>query len=469
MTRKSRRQFLASTAALSATIGVPTNLASAGQTEQRRRAAARVNGTGVVTDSPFADVHDIEERLRSIPSERYGLPFDDQEYADRLKRCREAMAKANIDVLWVTCPEGMCYLHGYETSWYVSNSSTKWMPGMGTTVHVDHDKVILWGSESVIPSHAKDRRPSSRGGRTDAPKYLAEQLQQEAWLKPGTRVGMEFDSYLPSRAMSQAFESSFVDRGAKVVDGSRIMRSIRLVKSPAELAAMEHAARLAAIGHRAIAETFRPGMTQLELYGAVKHAMYSNGSEVPGLDMAVVPAVGLSHWLPSRRQMKAGEPFASDICGVHKRYHTNIARTYFWGDPPKEMLRLAKASEAAFEVLTRTAKAGTPVSVVAAALKRHYQDQGVWENRWYVGGYELGIAMQPDWVGEFNWSAAEEGDNRLFQENMVTNYESDLESHPGRHAGATADSIILNINTLVYGKNGARLLTGIPAGLFILG
>jgi Xaa-Pro aminopeptidase len=231
---------------------------------------------------------------------------------------------------------------------------------------------------------------------------------------------------------------------------------------------MEHAAKLAAIGHRTIAETFRPGITELELYGAIKGAMYSNGSEVPGLDMAFIPAIGLSHILPTRRQMNAGEPFGSDICGVFKRYHVNIARTYIWGDPPKEMLRLAKASDGAYAVLTRNAKAGTRVSATAAELKRYYQDQGVWDNRWYVGGYELGIAMQPDWVGEFNWSAADEGDDRLFLENMVTNYESNLQSHPGRHH-VIADSIVLNINTLVYEKSGGRLLTGIPAGLIVLG
>jgi Xaa-Pro aminopeptidase len=461
-----RRHFLTATAALSATFGAARACATA---QSPDRTLSSVSATGVVKGDLFSGVRDIDAPLRSIPPERYALPFDDTEYADRLRRCREAMSKANIELLWVTSPEGMCYLHGYETSWYVSNSSTKWMPGMGTTVHVDHDKLILWGAENEIPSHAKDRRPSSRGGRLDAPKNLAVQLKEEGWLKPGTRLGMEFDSYLPNRTVSQIFEAAFSGQGAKVVDGSRIIRSIRRVKSPAELAAMEHAAKLAAIGHRTIVENFRPGITQLELYGTVKHAMYSNGSEVPGLDMAVIPAAGLSHWLPSRRQMKAGEPFASDICGVHKRYHTNIARTYFWGDPPREMIRLAKASEGAYEVLTRSAKANTPVSATATALQHYYKDQGVWDNRWYVGGYELGIAMQPDWVGEFNWSVAEEGDNRLFLENMVTNYESDLQSHPGRNVGATADSVILNINTLVYGKGGARLLTGIPAGLIILG
>jgi Xaa-Pro aminopeptidase len=469
MTRKSRRQFLASTATLPAVMGVACTPAVQAPPE-RRRPVGIVNASGVVKDDVFAGVADTDGALRSVPRERYGLPFDDQEYAGRLSRVREAMAKANIDLMWVTSPEGMCYLHGYESSWYRSNSSTKWMPAMGTTVHVDHDKVILWDAENEIPSHAKDRRPVSRGGvRTDAPKSLATALQQEGWLKPGTRLGMEFGSYLPNRNVSHRFEAGFAAAGAKVVDGTPLMLGVRLVKSPAEIAAHEQAAKFAAIGHRAIVENFRPDITELELYGAVKQAMYSNGSEVPGLDMAIIPPHGLSHFLPTRRQIKAGEPFASDICGVFKRYHTNIARTYFWGDPPAEMIRLAKASEGAFEVLTHSAKAGTPVSATAAALRRFYQEQGVWDNRWYVGGYELGIAMQPDWVGEFNWSVGEEGDERVFLENMITNYESDLQSLVGRTPGATANSILLNIHTLVNEKNGARLLTGIPAGLFILG
>jgi len=106
MTRKSRRDFLASTALVSATIGMrPATTAVAGQTQRHNRAIASVNGNGIVKGNPFAAVHDIEDSLRSYSSEQYKLPFDDEEYTNRLHRCRDAMSKLNIDLLWVTCPE----------------------------------------------------------------------------------------------------------------------------------------------------------------------------------------------------------------------------------------------------------------------------------------------------------------------------------------------------------------------------
>ena len=79
-------------------------------------------------------------------------------------------------------------------------------------------------------------------------KTLTEQLAGEGWLKSGTRVGLEYWSYVPPRAVSEIYEHAFVDAGAKVSDGSDVLRTIRTIKSPAEITVMEHAARIVGFG-----------------------------------------------------------------------------------------------------------------------------------------------------------------------------------------------------------------------------
>ena len=98
----------------------------------------------------FARVGEIDEALRRIASDRYPLPFTQEEYESRLQRCREAMAATNIDLLYVTWPEGHCYLHGYEVSWLRANSARKWFPYAATAIHVDHDRLIFLGGEYAV-------------------------------------------------------------------------------------------------------------------------------------------------------------------------------------------------------------------------------------------------------------------------------------------------------------------------------
>ena len=270
MSKITRRRFIASTAAISAVGALP------GCGTQAAPGGPRGN--------PFARVQDIPDNVRRIPSDKYPPPFSDQEYTDRLKKTRAKMSKLGIDLLYVTLPDAMCYLHGYEVTWYRAQSQKGWFPATATAVHVDHDQMLFLGGENVVPAWVKDRRPIRGGGTLEgSAAFVAAELQKEGWLKSGTRVGQEFWSYLPNRAVSEVFSKAFMDKGGKIVDGSDVMRQIRIVKSPVEVEAVEMAARIVDVGHRAIAHGFKPGMSHLEVYALATNAMYSAGGEVAGI------------------------------------------------------------------------------------------------------------------------------------------------------------------------------------------
>jgi hypothetical protein len=68
-------------------------------------------------------------------------------------------------------------------------------------------------------------------------------------------------------------------------------------------------------------------------------------------------------------------------------------------------------------------------------------------------GYELGLSLPPDWVGEFYFNVRDDKWlDRVFEENMVTNYESLFSTWL--------------VDTCVYGKSGARFMSNIPLKLF---
>ncbi len=67
-------------------------------------------------------------------------------------------------------------------------------------------------------------------------------------------------------------------------------------------------------------------------------------------------------------------------------------------------------------------------------------------------GYELGLSLPPDWVGDFYFNVTDTtGLDRVFEENMVTNFESIFSTSL--------------IDTLLYGRDGTRVMSDVPLEL----
>ena len=170
----------------------------------RRRAAANSaampSRSAGFAEIPFSLVQEIPDHETRTPSDQYPPPFDDQEYADRLTRCRQAMSDMGVDLLWTGWPDAMLYLHGYEFTWYSYNRN----PRTGTAVHVDHDKLIFLNGEDVVFSAAKDRRRARGQGADGIAKAITAVLKDEGWLKSGTVVGHGIPSGICRRRRSAA-------------------------------------------------------------------------------------------------------------------------------------------------------------------------------------------------------------------------------------------------------------------------
>lgn len=400
-----------------------------------------------------------EEGKKGQAVEKPELPFSREEYQGRLEHLRQRMAREKIDMVYVTAPDSMCYLHGYTARWYRGHSPTAWPPLAGTAIHVDHDHLIHFDfpMEEVLlkrTSTASDVRfmPDDERIDTGLP-FIMRELKAEGWLT-GT-IGLEFWSHIPNRAVSGSFEAAFLANGGKrVIDASYPIRAIRRAKSPQEIAYMGEAARICDIAHETVKAVLRPGVTELEVYGEATRAMARAGGETSGIVGAVSSGPYLAgHALNSRRVIQNGDTILYDPCGVVHRYHANLERAYYLGDPPPDLVKLYRISGGSHRVLESAARAGAAVPEVCRELRRYYQEVGIWELRGWVGGYELGIAFPPDWVGEFVWTVEEETEGE-FLENEVTNFESKFQTYQN--------------DTYVYEKTGARNLSKIPPDLIVI-
>ncbi len=381
------------------------------------------------------------------------LAFSLDEFQQRLKRIRARMDDSGIDVLWLMAPESLNYVSGYKCIWYQAQSPKQWPATSGIAIHKDHDDFIMFDtpSEAIMcrfVTCAKDIRAFPMTGRRDGISFIVDELKSQGWMTSGT-VGMEFHSYRPNPAISKRFQDAFKSTGMKVADGSDILRDIRWVKSDAEMAYMEKAMEITDVGLEAAKNAIRPGVTELDVYGEIIHAMSQAGGENPGITLPVNSGLkaNCGHSLASRKVIKAGEQVNVDVSGVFNRYHGNAGRAFHVGEPAKDVMEFHRLSAGVFDVIADILRPNLPVAELVKATKAYYDDVGIWSDAGWVGGYELGLAFPPDWVGNYVYEMSDTDTDKVFEPGTIVNFESQFFSP--RNSGITyyIDSLMFKADT----------------------
>jgi Xaa-Pro dipeptidase len=394
--------------------------------------------------------------------------FAASEFDHRLTGIRTNMERHGIDMLLIMSPENMYYVSGYQNMWYQGQSPRQWPASSAIAVHVDHDRYIHFDSEreavlTRIFTMCKDTRFFPRNSYRDGIEFIVKELAAEGWL--GGVVGLEFASYRPNRLISQRIEGLIQSAGSEVVDGTHVVREVRWLKSPAEVECLEKAARIANIGMHAAQAAIRPGASELEVYGEIVRAMAAAGGEPTAMPIPVLSGTKTNalHGCATRRRMRRGDLVLVDLCGVYKRYHINIARTFSIGEPVKAVAETAGKAAASMEVVAAMLRPNLPVRELNEAVKCYFMDQGLWGSRGWIGGYEMGIAFPPDWVGNFVYDPLSEVNvDRLFEPGTAVNYENQF-FMPG-HAGQ-----YFTVTSLLFTPSEGRMLSDLPFELIITG
>jgi Xaa-Pro aminopeptidase len=287
--------------------------------------------------------------------------------------------------------------------------------------------------------------------------FIMDELRAEGWFNGG-RVGMELHSYRPNPVISQRFQAAFSGEGMQVVDGSDILREVRWIKSPAELQILAKAAEITDIGLKAAKAAIRPGVSELDVYAEMSYAMGKAGGEEPGITLPVNSGLkaNCGHARASHRIIQPGEQVNVDVSGVYHRYHANAGRAFYVGEPPRDVADYHALSAGVFDVIDSILRPGLPVAELVRTTKAYYEEVGIWSDAGWVGGYELGLAFPPDWVGNYVYEMTDTDSDRVFEPGTIVNFESQF--YAPRMSGIT-----YYIDTLLFTQDSAtRPLTFAP-------
>jgi len=345
--------------------------------------------------------------------------FGEAEYAARIVATRRRMAERGIDVLLVTDAANMNYLIGYDGwSFYVPqvvalplDEPALWIGrgidanGAKVTTYLDPENIHGYADDCL---HQDGRHPMEE---------VAEVLRRRGW--GGRTFGLEMDSYYLSPQGHAALQAGLPD--ARFVDANLLVNWVRAVKSPAEIALMERAARILEQVMAAAVEAVAPGVRQCDAVAAIMAAQVRGTAEFGGDYPSIVPmlptgiATSTPHLTWNDKPFVSGEATIMELAACYRRYHCPMARTVFLGRPPQ---KLADAAEVVVEGLNAAidaARPGATCEEVEAAWRRTIARGGlVKESRI---GYSTGLNYPPDW-GEHTMSLRP-GDRTVLKPNMT--------------------------------------------------
>ena len=391
-----------------------------------------------------------ERALATVHGESL-TPFDEAEYARRLVRVRAEMARRNIDTLIVSDPANLYYLSGYQCTWYQDGMPASWFPGSCIAIRQDRDGFIYFEDldEIIInrmTSIAKDVRPlyTSIGERTEVGPddnividgqvivegelfpgtAIARQLKAEGWLDGN--VALELWAYRPSRGYSEMLERALREHGTGTIkDGTAVVNAARRIKSPAEIAMIRNAARLTDLGLEAATKEMRPGVTEIDVWAEADYAMAKAGGDVSAIQKMIGsgPKSHCLHASASRRRLRSGDIVNMDVSGVFNRYHANAARCFSLGEPSRAVRQWVDKINLVFDAVSGTLRPGVAVLDVLRAGQAVAEVEGIWNDVWFFGGYELGIGFPPCWVGNFTYEERITRPDDTFEPGFVGNFE----------------------------------------------
>jgi Xaa-Pro dipeptidase len=141
-----------------------------------------------------------------------------------------------------------------------------------------------------------------------------------------------------------------------LVDGSPVVDGCRMRKSPAELALMRQAKQMTLEVHRRAGRILREGITATEVRRFIDEAHRALGAS--GNSFCIVQfgrSTAFPHGLPGESVLHEGDVVLIDTGCTVGGYHSDITRTYIFGEPSGEQRHIwdleREAQQAAFDAV----------------------------------------------------------------------------------------------------------------------
>jgi Xaa-Pro dipeptidase len=386
------------------------------------------------------------------------LPFSRQEYAARLKRVREQMEQRGMELLIVNDVANQHYLTGYDGwSFYtpqvvivqIEEEEPVWI---GRAMDAAGGKLTAWMNPSNVVGFPESYVQQPHCHPMD---WIAEWIIARGW--GSRRIGIELEAYYYSPKAHAQLTKNLPN--ATWIDADLLVNWIRAEKSPAEIAYLRKAARLAEAAVSAAYEVIEPGVRECDAVARIQQAQIAGMPDYYG-DITSLPATILAgenasapHMMWTDRRFGPNETIALELSGACRRYTSGLARTMQLGQMPGKVRETADAVLEGMEAVLGSVKPGALAEDVELAWRNVIGKYGLKKESRI--GYSIGVAYPPDW-GEHTISLRP-GDRSILRPGNVLH----------SILGMWMDGWGIEVSeTILVTENGCETLTNFPRAVF---
>ena len=179
----------------------------------------------------------------------------------------------------------------------------------------------------------------------------------------------------------------------ELIDAEEILQSIREVKEPIEVQALQRSATILSKSFLRIPNMLKVGITELDLARKIGQIIYSNGAEyvsdvlVQSGEFAADP-----HHLPSTRKLKRNESLVIDTGCTYSGYYSDITRTFIIGQK-REFEDVYENVLACQEAAIRLSKTGVAVGSIDNAARSYLKRKALDQYFIHRTGHGLGLEV----------------------------------------------------------------------------
>ena len=322
------------------------------------------------------------------------LHFDRAEFESRIVVARRALAANGLDALLLFAQKSLYYLTGFDTSGFVFFQCAVLTRDQGPITLLTRRPDLEQARRTSI---IEDIRLWYDQDGSDPSRELFEILAEKG-LK-GARIGIELRTFGLTADKYELVRMRLTG-WCELVDASHIVRTVRLVKSPAEIAHVRRAAELADQSLEAMLATARPGAFEGDIAAAGAVPILAGGGDPPpsGPVLGSGDRALLIRSATGFRHLDPVDQLTLEFAGSYRHYCACLMRTVAIGKANPAQRAMFDMTREALAAMTEAARPSRPLGEIDDAHRRVYDAAGYGHARMSACGYSLGALYRPTWM-----------------------------------------------------------------------
>lgn len=286
----------------------------------------------------------------------------DEERQSRLSRLRERMQAHGIAATLLGPTESLRYFTGLV--WHLSERL------LGALV--TDDKLTY-----IVPGFERSRVETL----PHLPGEIAVWEEEESPAALVSRLAGPTGKLALDDALPLAFYHAFTEQmgAARLIDGGPLIRALRAIKSPAEIALIQHAMGITLDIHCKVRDTLAPGTAASEVVRFIDQQHRAAGAD-GGSTFCIVSfgeATALPHGADGEQILQAGDVILVDTGCRLDGYHSDLTRTYMLDEGNGEFERAWAIEREGQQAVFDAAKLGAPCESLDMAARNKFAHHGL--------------------------------------------------------------------------------------------